>query len=171
MKQTKNSLPNMFNFNRKRLRISSQFVLAGMIGTIVLSAAIFFAVEAYSRRPENKHLGSESASSPPSGTLPRPPTLQSERVEVELITILPSGFEPKEITRPAGLFALAVENRSGLEDSELFLETESGSRLHNAHMPNRKLDWKQGLDLSPGSYVLGEVSHPEWRCVITITPR
>src|SRR6266508_4488481 len=41
---------------------------------------------------------------------------QIGRIESELITITPRGFEPKEITRPTGEFLLVINNRSGLEE-------------------------------------------------------
>src|SRR5258707_9850968 len=38
------------------------------------------------------------------------------QIEVELITVRPTGFEPKEITRPPGRFLLGVDNKSGLDE-------------------------------------------------------
>ena len=92
-----------------------------------------------------------------------------ERVEAELITIHPTGFEPAEITRDGGRFVLAVDNRSGLEEVDLQLNRENGSREREARVHRQQLDWREFVDLPPGRYVLKEVNHPDWACLITIT--
>ena len=97
-----------------------------------------------------------------------PATPQSERVEAELITILPSGFQPAEITRPPGRFLLAVENRSGISAVDFRLDAELGNRVFQVSRTWERADWNEVLHLPPGRYVLTEASHPEWRCVITI---
>lgn len=92
-------------------------------------------------------------------------------LEVELITITPAGFEPKEISRLKGPFLLAVENRSGLEDVLLRLDRATGGdRLKEVRVNRKKLDWRDQVDLTPGHYVLMEANHPGWTCGITITP-
>ena len=96
---------------------------------------------------------------------------QSANIEAEVVTIQPTGFEPREITRPKGLFLLAVENRSGLRTIQLRLDREAGNRLRDLHIPGNRHDWKDGLDLPPGRYVLSEAYHPDWSCVLTITAK
>ena len=98
-----------------------------------------------------------------------PPT--GEPLEAELIVIRPSGFEPSQVTRPAGRFILAVENRSGLDEVDLRLDREAGNRLQQVRVPRSKLDWSGVVDPPPGTYVLTEASHPDWSCRITITAR
>lgn len=94
-----------------------------------------------------------------------------ERVETELVTIRPTGFEPAEISRVQGRFLLAVDNRAGLEEVTLRLDRVAGNRLRDVKVPRRKLDWREFVDLTPGRYVLSEAAHPEWNCTITITPK
>lgn len=89
----------------------------------------------------------------------------------ELITVQPGGFEPKEITRPAGPFLLLVDNRSGIPDLALQLDHEAGNRLRAVRVARHKLDWQEKFDLAPGTYTLTEASNPGWACRITITPR
>jgi hypothetical protein len=91
------------------------------------------------------------------------------KLEAELVTIRPHGFEPKEITRPKGRFILAVDNRSGLEEVNLRLDQVAGNRLHQVRVPREHLDWSEVFDLHPGNYVLTEANHPNWVCRITIT--
>lgn len=121
----------------------------------------------------NNTVSGPKVTAPPA--TPAPATTQEgsagSRVEVELITLHPSGFHPVEITRPPGLFILAVENRSGLDEVELMLDREAGSRLYQAQVRRRKPKWHQSLDLAPGRYILTEASDPEWKCYIDITGR
>jgi hypothetical protein len=92
--------------------------------------------------------------------------------ESEIITIRSTGFEPSEISRPKGEFYLAVENLSGLDEVNLRLARENGAgRLHDVTVKREKRDWRQGLDLPPGTYLLTEANHPNWVCRVTITSR
>jgi hypothetical protein len=91
------------------------------------------------------------------------------RVEAELLTIRPTGFDPVEITRPRGSFLLVVNNRSGVGELDLRLDREGAGRQHEARMPRGKLGWKKRIDLPPGKYTLTETNHPDWVCHITIT--
>lgn len=93
-----------------------------------------------------------------------------ERVEVELITLRPSGFDPPGITRPRGKFILSVENRSGAHEVDLRLDREAGERQHQTRLTRGRLRWGKMVDLPPGRYVLSEANHPDWVCRITITP-
>jgi hypothetical protein len=92
-----------------------------------------------------------------------------DRIQAELITVRPTGFEPSQITRPKGAFVLAVDNRSGLEEIELRLDREDGGREHQVNMRGKKLDWREVVTLNPGSYILREANHSNWACHITIT--
>jgi hypothetical protein len=94
---------------------------------------------------------------------------QRERVETELITIFSKGFEPAEITRPAGKFILAVDNRSGIEEVELQLNRQEGGRVHAVRVRRTSPEWRVTVDLRPGAYVLSEAGHANWNCRITIT--
>jgi hypothetical protein len=95
----------------------------------------------------------------------------SERVEAELITLKRTGFEPREINRPAGRFILVVHNRSGLEEMSLDLVRENGERIKSVRVHRKKLDWKEVITLPPGVYLLRELNNPEWTCRINITAR
>lgn len=90
--------------------------------------------------------------------------------EVEMVTLRPWGFEPAQITRPPGPFALVVENRSEFEPIDVSLDVESGPKLHALGLSKSKTKWRQKLVLTPGTYRLREASHPEWSCLITVQP-
>lgn len=103
-------------------------------------------------------------------TEPATSTVDSQaRIESEVFTLRPTGFEPSQITRPTGAFVLAVDNRSGLEEIRLRLDREDGSRADQISIPGKKLDWREVVNLSPGNYLLREVNHSDWLCRITIT--
>ena len=90
-------------------------------------------------------------------------------VQAELITITSTGFEPAELTRPNGRFLLAIDNRSGLDEVDLYLERETGGRVNVSLSRKGKLAWREILDLQPGAYLLRARNEESWRCRITIT--
>jgi hypothetical protein len=94
---------------------------------------------------------------------------QPVRIARALVTIRPFGFEPADITRPAGPFLLEVHNRSGLREVVLRIDREAGNRLYEERVPRRKLDWRTIVNVPPGRYLLTEEGHPTWVCRITIT--
>jgi hypothetical protein len=89
----------------------------------------------------------------------------------EVVTIGRNGFQPQSITRAKGPFFLSVENRSLARAVTLQLSAEHGNRLLEVPQPDDQLEWIDELDLQPGSYVLTELSHPDWVCHMTITPQ
>jgi hypothetical protein len=96
---------------------------------------------------------------------------QNQRIEAELISIRPSGFEPTQITRPKGPFLLAIENRSGLKQIEFQLGVERGMRLFQIKRSWERSNWNQVVDPPAGQYVLTEANHPDWKCTISITEK
>jgi len=90
-------------------------------------------------------------------------------IQAELITATPAGFEPAEITRPQGRFLLAIDNRSGLDEIDLYLERETGGRVNVPLSRRGKLAWREVIDLPPGTYILRANNDESWRCRITVT--
>jgi hypothetical protein len=146
----------------KRVRGASLFIL---------TAAIVITVFAVST---SAWLGSTIKAEPPVSPAKAAPAAMPqsnsarERIEAEIITIRPTGFEPTEITRPKGRFLLLVENHSGLGEVDLLLDRENGDRVREARV-QRKPEWREVANLSPGRYLLKESNHPDWVCQITIT--
>ena len=93
------------------------------------------------------------------------------QLETEIVTITPAGFEPAEITRAQGRFMLAIDNRSGLDEVDPYVERETVGRVNVALSRKGKLAWRETIDLPPGHYVLRAANDESWRCAITITPR
>jgi len=86
-----------------------------------------------------------------------------------LVSLLPTGFEPSEITHPAGKFLFGVNNRTGLSDLRFQLIDESGRPAGEKRMVKEKV-WRKLIEPKPGRYVLRVVGYPSWRCQLTITP-
>ena len=114
-----------------------------------------------------------SQSSPGQAVIPASAaTLQTQsRLEAERITLRPTGFEPAEITRPAGRFLLAVNDRSGEESITLLIVRGPSDLVSEARIRERprKHEWRQVVNLPAGRYELRAAGHSEWRCQITLT--
>ena len=140
--------------DKSRARISSSAAMAAVIAALFIVIASF-AGSAYMKRD----------------VTPSPQREKQGRLETELITLQPSGFEPNEIKRPQGAFILGVDNRAGVEAIELQLMRADGQRLNALQTPKRKVSWREVVDLAPGRYLLSVANHPEWTCNVTILPR
>jgi|SRR5215216_603348 len=139
---------------KSRARISSSTATVAAIAAIVTVIALF-AGTAYTKRDAG----------------PSQQRQKQERLETELITLRPTGFEPNEIQRPQGAFILGVDNQTGVEAIELRMARADGQRLNALEAPRRKISWREVVDLAPGQYVLSEANHPDWTCTVTILPR
>ena len=95
---------------------------------------------------------------------------QKERVQRELVTIRPTGFDPTEIRRVSGPFLLAIDNRSGSNTVTLRLSRERGDKLQDVPLTRGHLKWRERINLTTGEYSLTEENHPDWSCRITIVP-
>lgn len=136
----------------------------------VLVLAAVFVIAGARLSPPLKASALPKAVEPPAAADPRGQQTADEGDEAELITILPSGFEPAEITRPRGKFLLVIDNRSGLGDVTWRLDREAGGRLHEVRLSGGRLHSGQFEDLPPGTYLLTEAGHLDWTCRIRITP-
>ena len=91
------------------------------------------------------------------------------KIESELITIGPRGFQPEKITRRKGKVFLAFENRSGIQSISLRINRVDGNRLKEVTVTREQLDWIDVFDLLPGRYLITEANHPNWACSINVT--
>lgn len=85
------------------------------------------------------------------------------------LTIRPTGFEPSEITVPAGEYFVVIHNATGLNQFAFRVERESGEQLLSVRLPFRRRYWKNTIHLRPGRFIISEADHPEWSCRITVT--
>ena len=84
-----------------------------------------------------------------------------EQIEVEVITVRASGFEPREITRRHGAFMLAISNHTGATELAFDLDRVQGNRVQEVRLPRGRIRWNKVFDLPPGDYVLSEQNGSE----------
>lgn len=154
-----------------RTRIGSAFTRrqrAFIFLAVALVGTFFTAARSWARRPH-----AASHATPPARLPALIPVGSAERPSVEVLPVYlrRPGFAPREITRPAGDYFLAVNNFSGVPDIVLRLDREQGDRLHEVKVTRDRPSWRQNIRLTPGVYLLTEADHPNWVCRITVTPR
>lgn len=148
-----------------------RLMLAATVGAIVLGL-LAVGERASGERPERsgdaplRNVASLSASAGAAGA---PQNAENAKFVVERVTVFPYGLEPEEITRPTGSFLLAIDNRAGTEDLSFRLETDQRQLVQNDAIRSGRTRTAREMRLAPGTYVLTEDSHPEWRCTITVT--
>jgi hypothetical protein len=97
-------------------------------------------------------------------------TTVKQKIQADIVTITPHGFEPRVIQRNSGPFLFVVENRSTFRSLTLRLYQGSipaGPPMIETPFVREQLDWSSVQTLQPGVYVLTEAGHPTWTCVIT----
>ncbi len=151
------------NFHNFRL------AAGGLCACMVIGGAAVTALTVRSRTVITSGATTEFSAAASTSDAFAPLQLQSSsaRLEMERITITPTGFEPNVVTRGLGRFLLAVDNRSGHDDLTLHLEGPTG-RLRTQRASRNKASWREVLKLAPGEYLLREANHREWSCRITI---
>ena len=151
-------------FRNKRLFIA-MLVIPGLIA-VVMGARNLEPEPANSRSENTAPIRADVLSLSASGAVPTAQTPATSG-EVELVTLTPRGFEPDELSRPAGKFLLGINNRSGLPELTFSIIRENGSAHATKRMTRQKV-WREVVDLQPGHYLLRVLNHPEWKCPITI---
>jgi hypothetical protein len=144
----------------------------GRIKLALVAAFALLVVAALAAKSHTTSVVAVSAAAAPNQPTVAATPAAPARLESEHITIRPTGFEPSEITRPAGRVLLFVNDRSGLDSLDLRLDVESLQRLYEVRVPRDtkgKHEWRQVVALVPGRYILTEAGHPDWVCRITIT--
>jgi hypothetical protein len=148
-------------FNRKtKIKNPIAILIALLTATLLITA---FAVSARSWLAKP---------APKTAPVPQSPGNKSN-IEVEAVTLLQWGFEPKEITRPEGRFQLAINNQSQMHEQLTFsLAVDKGYKLNEVRLRGgSKHHWDGLYDLKPGKYQLTVGGHPEWVCTLNITDK
>src|SRR5690242_3826281 len=84
-----------------------------------------------------------------------------------LFELSPAGFTPAETSVVAGKYFLMLQNRSGLRGLSFALARENEGNVASSNQQQR--DWKATVQLAPGTYILSEAGHDQWRAVIRVT--
>lgn len=87
--------------------------------------------------------------------------------QVISLEVTPSGFEPTETIARRGKFLILLHNRTGRRDLHFWLARENEGRVVESSPEKR--DWKAHVQLGPGTYIVGETNHPEWKSIIRVT--
>ena len=88
------------------------------------------------------------------------------------LTLRPAGFESSEITTRPGTLALTVRNRTFLPDLTVRLEREEGSGrqpVKSTLLDLSRPDWRDRLVVTPGTYVISVDGHPDWQAKLIVT--
>ena len=160
------------NSKLKRLKIRpDRFAVSILVGVFSCCTILTFAIQAYNSQQAGIPNQVRAVNLVTS-------TLKADQVKPNgatqslpgvVITLHPQGFEPKEITRPAGTFLLIVNDYSRLDSTSLRLESASGIQLNGAASQKETPKWVQTQTLAQGEYILREENHPQWVCEIHIT--
>src|SRR5258705_9968603 len=118
------------------------------IVTVVLSGFVFAATRgannilpnAAAKGPSTNRIIPALATTVVSSSLQTP---ENGPIEAEIITILPTGFNPSEIKRPKGPFTLEVEDRSGLKEVNVQLSVQRGRNVFQVKAPRERSDWNR----------------------------
>lgn len=93
----------------------------------------------------------------------------SQQPQKVTVTLMEDGFNPPSITRPAGTFLLAIDNRSGVgELSFHLLHDGRQGRTLEFRVPPAAQGFSQPINVEAGEYTLKEVNHPAWLFHITV---
>jgi hypothetical protein len=133
------------------VKLNYRLLVAVAVCILLLSAALVLAVRTRTH-----------------ATQPSPQGNQQGAFEAERVTLREWGFEPKEIKREPGPFFLILQNQSGLPEVELTLVSESGNQHRRFPDTRNALQFRQRIELPPGTYFIKESGHPDWQCQITI---
>ena len=109
--------------------------------TLIATALLAMTARAW-LAPSPKLAPQLSTASPPQPIHPiRAMAPAQSQIETLRVTITTIGFDPDELTHPAGQVAMTVDNRSGLEEVRLRLDREGGERLVDVLVDRGQLDW------------------------------
>jgi hypothetical protein len=99
----------------------------------------------------------------------RPAIPAPDSMSVDTVTLTGLGFEPREITRPSGMFVLGIDNRLINEQFSFELVRENGHQGRQLKMKKGEIRLRKLLNLQAGSYTLTVADHPEWTCRIVLS--
>lgn len=102
------------------------------------------------------------------GPVVTPQGKKDQKLEIEVVTITPEGFEPQQLERPAGPFILAVTNQSGFDALNVRIETEQHDRFSEKTLPLETPYWRERINPPSGKYIITEEHHPEWMLTLII---
>jgi len=140
-----------------------------LLAALTVVAAIAITVPFTGRTASIRSSLHQNSTTLEAGLVERATALSTEEdvPQVVSLQVTPSGFEPGETIAPRGKFLILLQNRTGRRDLNFWLGRENEGRV--AESEPEKRDWKAQVQLSPGTYIIGETNHPEWKSTIRVT--
>jgi hypothetical protein len=147
----------------KKKRIKA-VIVAG--STVLICCVIAAGIKAGKRMEESERPINVPIATHAAGT--NLPIAISEDDKGFWLTIRPTGFETKEMTLDAGDYFVVIQNATGRDRFALKIQRDGGQTIHEVRLPRFRKYWKHMVTLTAGRYLVSEIDHPEWNCVITV---
>jgi len=90
-----------------------------------------------------------------------------QSMEVIVVSLTPEGFVPREVYFPRKRFVLAINNRTGLNETALDLFWEKTNKVQGKKLGRETMSLQWELELQQGDYELHDTNHSNW--VLTLT--
>jgi hypothetical protein len=84
------------------------------------------------------------------------------------LALLPQGFDSSEMQLDPGEYLFIIGNRTGLKEVNFRLERDGKEQLAGAKVSGRRINSKQRLNLTPGTYLVTADENPDWICRIVV---
>lgn len=101
---------------------------------------------------------------------PAPATQAADSRQAVILYATPFGFEPAEITIPAGATAIMIRNRTGLDKVNFAITTQRGQSPGFSTALELGNNATARLSLPAGETIVSEAEHLEWICRIQVQP-
>ena len=146
---------------RRRFCIAILMAVVAIVSISIFAIGIRRHVAAQAQDPASARSNNSSSQSQLPPEAPR---------DVVLITLLPTGFEPSEVTHRAEPFLLVVQNRSGKNNPVFAYDWNFGKKAKPKRIPQKKDSQAEVVNLQPGTYEITVRNQPDSSCKIIITP-
>jgi hypothetical protein len=150
---------------------TSKFAMLITIGSLTGSLALASVGSDHAHTVPQPAVATNSPAASDSSLVPVADSEGQEPANAKVLplTIRPTGFQPAEVSIPAGKYLVVVRNNTGLEQFAIRVERGGGVKLYDVRLPRHRREWRQFVQLPPDTYVITEGNHPEWVCRITVT--
>lgn len=160
-------LINIFKDWLVKIRYLSLKNWLGICAIVLCCSVSVSAVVLASKRLSNRN---EKASLLPTGKVVslRVPSQSAKPLTGISVNLTRFGFEPSEITIPAGGYLISVRNLTERADISFALENSVKLKLLEEQYKNGSRGWDKILNLLPDSYVLREGKNQNWQLSIKV---
>lgn len=90
-----------------------------------------------------------------------------------VIYLKPYGLEPKTLSIPKGDVYLVLDNKSGARNISMLINQDIpnavAAKVQDLPTKQGNLTTGQVVTMLPGTYVITEANHPNWKTKLTVT--